>query len=206
MAFATDWAAVDHQEFHKAACTFCGGKIEFPAGAEGMTVECPHCHQQTELRPVKQASRNVFGLVIFTIVGIAATVGVLVFLKMEKRPKAVSPPPTVAPKSHAAPGVAEAPRPKSLADLKLQGNVSVEKAKGGSRLTYAIGTLKNDSEYQRYGVKLDVDLFDQAGNKLPTQANDYVQTLEPHKNWNFRALVLDAKAVTAKVASVTEQP
>jgi hypothetical protein len=197
---------VDHQEFHKAACAFCGGKIEFPAGAEGMTVECPHCHQQTELRSVKQTSRNVFGLVIFTIVGITATVGLLIFLKMEKRGNTLNPASTVAPKSNAAPVVAQARRPKSLQDLKLQGNVSVEKAKGGSRLTYAMGTLKNDSDHQRYGVKVELELFDQAGSKLPTQANDYLQTLEPHKDWNFRALVLDPKALTAKVASITEEP
>ena len=171
-----------------------------------MTVECPHCHQQTELRPVKQASRNISRLLIFTVLGIGVTVAALVFLKMEKGPKPMISP-SVSPQSNAAPPVAPEPqRPKSLQDLKLQGNVSLEQAKAVSRLAYAMGTLKNDSDHQRYGVKVDLDLFDQAGNKLPTQANDYVQTLEPHKNWSFRALVLDAKAVTAKVAAITEEP
>ena len=170
-----------------------------------MTVECPHCHRQTELQPLKRVSRNISKLLIFTIVGIAATVAALVFLKIGKPAKTMDPS-AFSPVSNAAPVAAEPPRPKSLADLKLQGSVSVEKAKGGSRLTYATGTLKNDSNHQRYGVKVEIDLFDQAGNKLPTQANDYVQTLEPHKEWKFRALVLDTRAVTAKVAAIREEP
>ena len=196
---------MDHQEFHKAACTLCGGKIEFPANAGGMTVECPHCHRHTELQPLKRVSRNISRLLIFMVLGIAGTVAALVFLKIGKPGKTVYPP-AVSPVSNAAPVSAEPTRRKSLEDLKLQGNVSVEKAKGGSRLTYATGTLKNDSNHQRYGVKVEIDLFDQAGNKLSARANDYVQTLEPHKDWKFRALVLDAKAITAKLAAIAEEP
>jgi hypothetical protein len=50
-----------------------------------------------------------------------------------------------------------------------------------------------------------LDLFDQNGNKLAAQASDYVQQLEPRKTWPFRALVLDGKAVSAKVAKITEE-
>jgi hypothetical protein len=202
----TESTAVDNQEFHKAACAFCGGKIEFPASAGGMTVECPHCHQQTELRPVKRASRNISRLLIFMVAGIAVTIGALILLKARKHEKVVNPAPTVSPRSNTVPVAPEPLRPKALEDLKLQGDVSLEKAKGSSRLTYAMGTLKNDSDHQRYGVKVELVLFDQAGNKLPTQANDYIQMLEPHKDWKFRALVLDAKAVTAKVAAIREEP
>ena len=198
--------AVDNQEFHKATCTSCGGKIEFPASAGGMTVECPHCHQQTELRQTKRASRGISRLLIFSVLGVGLAVGVVAILKSKRPQPAENPPPTIATTSNAAPAVAEPARPKAVSDLKLEGKVTVEKAKGGSRLTYAMGTLKNDSDHQRYGVKVQLDLFDQSGNKLPTQANDYVQTLEPRKSWSFRALIVDTKVVTAKVASITEEP
>ena len=172
-----------------------------------MTVECPHCHQQTELRPTNGATQNLSRLLISVLVGVALAIGVVMLLKSRKHPLPEIHQAAVAPPPSNAPAVApEPPRPKALADLNLDGNVTVAKAKGGSRLTYAMGTLKNDSDHQRYGVKVEVDLFDQSGNKLATQANDYIQTLEPRKSWNFRALILDAKAVTAKVASITEEP
>src|SRR5204862_5771119 len=116
--FVTTSTAVDHEAYDKAGCTLCGGKIEFPANAGGMTVECPHCHRQTELQPLKRVSRNISKLLIFTIVGIAATVAALVFLKIGKPAKTMDPS-AFSPVSNAAPVAAEPPRPKSLADLKL---------------------------------------------------------------------------------------
>jgi hypothetical protein len=197
-----NWRPLSNQDFQNATCALCGGNIEFPATAGGMTVECPHCGQQTELPPVQKPSRSIWGLLIFAVVGVAA-VGVLFFLK-SRETKAVATAPAAVMSSNPAPVAAESPRPKSAGDLKLVGSVSIEKAQG-SRLSYAMGTLKNDSEHQRYGVKVEVDLFDQAGNRLPTQANDYLQSLEPRKEWKFRALVVDLKAVTAKLAAVKEE-
>lgn len=167
-----------------------------------MTVECPHCHQQTELLPVQKGSRNVWSLLVFAVLGICLAAGALFFFKPRKA-NTVALPPAVA-SSNPPSVIPKQPNPKSLDDLKLIGSVSIEKAKG-SRLSYAMGTLKNDSEHQRYGVKVEIDLFDQAGTKLPTQANDYLQSLEPRKEWNFRALVVDVKAVTAKLAAVKEE-
>ena len=169
-----------------------------------MTVECPHCHAQTQLEPIQKARRNISRLLIFAVVGIALAVALLVLLKQRKS-KLEDAPNLAAPRqvTNTVSAPSEPSRPKSRDDLKLLGNVSVEKAKN-SRLSYAMGTLKNDSEHQRYGVKVEVDLFDAGGNKLPNTANDYVQTLEPRKEWNFRALVLEPKAVTAKLASIQE--
>ena len=166
-----------------------------------MTVECPHCHAQTELQPAQAARRNVWGLLIFGALGVALAICVLMFLKPKKTQLAPTP---SAASTNTAAVPAEAPRPKSPDDLKLLGAVSVEKAKG-SRLSYAMGTLKNDSEHQRYGVKVEVELFDSAGNKLSATANDYVQMLEPRKEWKFRALVLEPKAVSAKVLAIKEE-
>ena len=195
-------AAVGNQDFQKAACTSCGGKIEFPATAQGMTVECPHCHAQTELQPAQTARRNISRLLIFGVLGTVLAIGALMFLRPKKTESIRNE--STAGATNAAVPAAEPPRPKALEDLKLLGTVAVEKAKG-SRLSYAMGTLKNDSDHPRYGVKVEVELFDSGGNKLSATANDYMQMLEPRKEWRFRALVLDAKAVTAKVASIKEE-
>jgi hypothetical protein len=91
--------------------------------------------------------------------------------------------------------------PKSTQDLKV-GPVRLEKAKGSS-LVYAVGTLRNESPHQRFGVKLELELTGPDGRKVGL-AKDYRSVLEPKQEWNFRALVLDAKAVSAKVASIRE--
>ena len=96
---------------------------------------------------------------------------------------------------------AAAAKSKEPADLKA-GEIQLEKA-GGSSLIYAVGQLDNNSDYQRFGVKIQLDVFNKAGKKLGT-AQDYIQVLEPRKSWHFRALLTDSKAATARVASITE--
>jgi hypothetical protein len=156
---------------------------------------------------VQKAGRSISSLLLFAVLGVALAAGVLMFLKARKPEQvAVAPPtpPPAAPNFNVAPVAAPAPRPKLPDDLKVLGGVSLEKAKG-SRLSYAMGTLTNDSDHQRYGVRVEVDLFDEAGKKLPQQANDYLQMLEPRKEWKFRALVLETKAMKGKVAAIKEE-
>jgi hypothetical protein len=111
-------------------------------------------------------------------------------------------------------GVAEAPTgvPRSAAvdpaDPIAQAGfdvspITIEKTKGSS-LIYAIGTLSNSSDRQRFGVKLQFDLFDDTGQKVGT-AKDYQSVIEPKAEWKFRALVVTSKATSAKIASVTEE-
>jgi hypothetical protein len=91
---------------------------------------------------------------------------------------------------------------KSIDDLKV-GPITLEKAKGSS-LVYAVGVMRNDSVHQRFGVHLELELTDARGNKAG-MAKDYRAVLEPHQEWRFRALVLDSKAVSAKVAAIREE-
>ena len=93
-------------------------------------------------------------------------------------------------------------RKKSASDLKV-GEVKLEKTKGSS-LVYAVGTVKNDSDYQRFGVRIELDLFNQKGTKIGT-TQDYIAILEPRREWQFRALIPDSKTVTAKVATLKEE-
>jgi hypothetical protein len=102
--------------------------------------------------------------------------------------------------SSAAPAAVK--KAKSPQDLKA-GAVTLEKAKGGSSLVYGVGDIRNDSDYQRFGVKVELNVFDAAG-KNAGKATDYIQVIEPHGSWRFHALILDPKAASAKIASVTE--
>ena len=96
-------------------------------------------------------------------------------------------------------------KPKSADDLKV-GEVGIDQPKGsGSSLRYAVGTLKNDSDHARYGITIEVTLLDKNNQPLPTKASDYLQMLEPRKEWRFRAFVVDSKAVSAKISSVREE-
>ena len=99
-------------------------------------------------------------------------------------------------------GPSAAKTAKSIGDLKV-GPIKLEKARGSS-LVYAVGMLRNASDLQRYGVSLELELADAGGRKVGT-AKDYRDVLEPRQEWRFRALVLDAKAVSASVAQIREE-
>jgi hypothetical protein len=80
--------------------------------------------------------------------------------------------------------------------------IALDKPKG-STLVYATGTVRNESDRQRFGVKVELDLFDQANVKIGT-ASDYQQMIEPKAEWRFRALVIEPKAASAKLAAIKE--
>jgi len=80
--------------------------------------------------------------------------------------------------------------------------ITLEKTSGSS-LVYAVGTLTNPSDRQRFGVRIELDLLDSTGQKVGT-TKDYQQVIEPNGQWQFKALVVGSKAATARLASVKE--
>ena len=121
-------------------------------------------------------------------------------------PAATKPPADTAADGGAAPASAgeiqtEAKRPKSPGDLKV-GAITLEKTPGNS-LVYAVGTVRNISDYQRFGVKIQLDLINQAGSKIGT-ISDYAAIIEPGREWQFRALVTDPKGVRVSFANLSE--
>jgi hypothetical protein len=88
-------------------------------------------------------------------------------------------------------------------DLLVAGPVTLQKTEGSS-LIYAVGTVRNNSNRQRFGVKIELDLLDEQDDKIG-MAGDYLAILEPHKDWSFRALLTQPKAVRAKVTKIEEQ-
>lgn len=217
---------------HLCPCQQCGGTIEFSDEAVGQAVDCPHCGQQTVLfipppeetltldesmaaiepQPPKRG-RSAIALLALAVVAVAAVVaGTIIFRgkSTRSRPEPVLRDNTTADEiaATAEPPVlqtnssAPAKTSKSMDDLKV-GAIALEKTKGSS-LVYAVGVLRNDSDQQRFGINLELELADAQGNKAGT-AKDYRAVLEPRQTWRFRALVLDAKAVSAKVAAIREE-
>ena len=81
-------------------------------------------------------------------------------------------------------------------------NVRMERPKEGT-LVYVTGTVKNAADHQRFGVRVEWDLFDARGAKVGTAA-DYQPMLAPNGEWRFKALVLAPKAASAKLATIKE--
>jgi len=80
--------------------------------------------------------------------------------------------------------------------------IMLDKAAGTS-LVYGVGTVRNAANRQRFGVKIQLALFDVSGQKVGT-ATEYRQVLEPNAEWHFKALVVDSKAVSAKLEWIKE--
>ncbi|MSU35710.1 MAG: hypothetical protein EXS36_11490 [Pedosphaera sp.] len=178
--------------FLKCSCDHCGGNIEFPTDGAGASTACPHCGKQTTL--VAPESGNAWmgwGMGVVLFVALTGAGGMVYLRKASETKPAQIPVTASAPK-----------RAKSLNDLKV-GEIAFEETRG-SKLIYVLGTVRNESDYQRFGVKVELNLLDRSERKVGT-ATDYVQILEPRKEWRFRALVLDASAASARLASIQEE-
>ena len=186
-------------------CQHCGGPIEFHAESAGSTADCPHCNQPTELfleTPLDEGSPLRTKVIAFTIIAsiilIAGLVGSSMALKRAKRMRAdhdlaLAQSATVAPSKPADPFAKDGFRVAP---------VSLDKGSGTS-LVYAIGSIANTTTRQRFGVKVEIELLDGAGNKVGV-ASDYQKVIEANAEWKFRALVVEKKAVSAKVITVSE--
>jgi len=53
-------------------------------------------------------------------------------------------------------------------------------------------------------VKVELEVLGALGAKVGT-ATDYIEVIEPDKEWKFKALVTDRTATAARVMRVTEQ-
>jgi hypothetical protein len=194
-------------KYLKGQCTECGGRLEFPAETIGTTADCPHCGKQTELAlaPLPDESTVprqaiVYAVIAALILGLGLA-GALAALKRAERlvSKKKEQATTTAANSPAPPD--SAVQAASLAGFQVS-TIDLEKTPGSS-IIYAVGTLSNLSSKQRFGVKLELDLLDATGTKVGS-AKDYQQILEPNGQWHFKALVMESKATSAKLASIKE--
>ena len=202
-------------KYLKCACQHCGGRIEFPADVIGQLVDCPHCQQRTELTlapppeadtpegPAKGQSWRVAGVVILLIGVIGVAVGMMWLKRIAQRKQrpATAAASVAAEKPSSPQSAPAADRSKTSTDTLTVSPIVLDKAKG--TLIYATGRVKNGSDRQRFGVKVELDLFDKADLKVGT-ASDYLPVLEPKAEWHFKALVIEPKAASAKLASIRE--
>lgn len=190
-------------EYLKCSCQNCGEHLEFPANSVGEQIACPHCGAQTKLDPTETlpgTPRSKVGIIagsILVILALVATAMALYFFKMRKVPDRGSIPVITT-------GTNAAVEKYSLELHEFQiGPISLKKAENGG-LVHAVGTVKNDTDRQRFGVKITLDLLNAEGAKIGS-ASDYLAILEPHQDWQFKALLTEPKAVAAKLTNIEEQ-
>jgi hypothetical protein len=191
--------------YFKCSCQNCGGHIEFPASAVGAAIPCPHCSRETVLAG-PAAPRKKFGnaarVCLFLVMLAAAgwRWGALI-TNHRAQPAAPSTTITAAP---AAPNpvVLPPPRPNPWHGL-YAGPVALVKAENGG-LVYAVGVLTNESDHERFGVKVQLNIIDDNEAKAGT-ATDYTQSILPGKEWKFRALITARNPARAEITKVTEQ-
>jgi hypothetical protein len=218
---------VSDTEYFKCPCKECGNNIEFPREAARSTVTCPHCKEWTELQLPEEPKKTKTVTLDLATLAIALWAVMILGLagagyyywshhktapveesknktSAVKTPVKTSAKPVDSPGNHATTTVA-APvtptRPKSPDDLKVSG-IELQKTPGDS-LVYAIGTVTNDSDYQRFGVKVELTVTNKKGKKIGV-AQDYDNTLQPRQEWHFHALIPESRAAGAKLKTVTE--
>lgn len=202
---------MSNSTFVKGECRHCAGHLEFPAEATGATITCPHCGQSTELvvfillNKIKDSGRIWRGIGLAGCLVAAGLAAAFFFAKksggakLQTVPSARTNVPAgsvPAPVVHAHPPIEAVTNEFALLPFKL------EKTPGSS-LVYVTGAIRNLSDRQRFGVKIEFELFDAKTNAVGT-ATDYQSVLDPHGEWNFKALVMESKAASARFAGIRE--
>lgn len=194
----------------KCECQHCHGHLECPAEAAGLAIDCPHCGKPTELPsllPPPQSSGAAKKIIIACVVFVALVVAGALWLtqpaKQTARRRRISEAAAQLAAEQAGEAEARAKDPFAQAGWKVSA-IHLER-NPGSTIIHATGTLANETDRQRFGVKIKLDLFNAVEQKIGG-ANDYQAAIEPHGQWQFSALVVDAQAATAKVAAVEESP
>lgn len=205
--------------FFKCHCDKCGGHIEFPSNGAGMTINCPHCGKETVLGvsgnpPLIRKSNKALWITVG--LAVVAAGAVAAFIWTQKQKVSAATPPAKAVAAPAAPAVpvpntneavsqpASQPEPASEAinDFAV-GKISLQKV-AGSGLVYAVGTAKNTVDRQRFGVKIELNLLDENDKNIGV-VSDYVSVVDPHKAWQFKALLTHPHVAKVTVAGIKEQ-
>jgi hypothetical protein len=206
----------------KCPCKHCGQHIEFPQRGVGQRIPCPNCGKSTELfwsvglaeakpvAPRRKRSRPILFAVLGCLAAVVAGMGFLAWKKSAGSPQEMTATAESSGQSSVPqikPGQDSSPEDLASSvdtwDGLRPSAITLEKS-NGSRLIYAMGTVHNQSSRQRFGVKVELDLLDAQETKIGS-ATDYIQVIEPGKDWKFRAMVTEPKAVRAKITAIKEE-
>jgi hypothetical protein len=199
-------------DFVKGECRLCGGHLEFPADAVGETIVCPHCGRLTMLdAPILATKagghRRIWpGIVVVVCLVAAGLAAVSLVLRKANRAGVSGALPLPAAETNAPAVTAPVAPPKTrIAELTNDFAILPFKLENtpGSSLVYVTGTVQNQSNRQRFGVKVEFSLFDTNDNPIGT-ATDYQQMLDPHGQWRFKALVMQTKAASVRFGAILE--
>lgn len=173
-----------------------------------MAVACPHCGKQIVLGSLHAGAKvsSAFRIVLIpagAVLLLAAAAGLFIFHQHSVRAAELQARREAEAKAAQAQAEAKAKDPIAQAGWSVS-SVRLEKTPG-STVVHAVGTLVNETDRRRFGVKVELDLFGADQAKIGT-ATDYQQVVEPRGKWDFSALVLDEKAVAAKLATVLDSP
>jgi hypothetical protein len=203
-------------DFLKCSCQKCGGHIEFPATGTGATIHCPHCGAQTTLssdssrlgippttRKIKPAVLLVSGILLLVVI-LGAVIGVLYWPKKQRETVVpfTKPPVQVESPKQSPPLSPPLPLTDSRNDFNIS-KISLQKTEG-SGLVYAVGTIKNTLDRQRFGVRIELSLLDEQDQNIGV-ASDYIPVIEAHKEWQFKALLTQPGTVRVTVTDIKEQ-
>lgn len=194
-------------DFLKCACQRCGGHIEFPASGAGATVNCPHCGADTVLTApggspaMAKKSRRVVWISLGLLVLVAGGVTAAFVWRQRQKPPVSSA--TEAVTSITATTLTNTPPPSETINNFSIGKITLQKVPG-SGLVYAVGTAKNTIDRQRFGVTIELNLLNENGENIGS-ASDYISVVEPHKSWQFKALLTSAGVASVTVADIKEQ-
>lgn len=197
--------------YFKCNCQRCGGHIEFPSNGAGMTIDCPHCGKKTVLGvsaggPVLKKSNKVMWTAVGLGVVILGAVVALIWPQKQKVAAAAPPPKAMAPVVPVAktnkPVAQSAPAADRISDFDVS-KISFQKTPG-TGLVYAVGTLKNDADRQRFGVKIVLNQLDEKGQNLGV-VSDYVSVVDPGDSWGFKAVLTSPNVTKVTVAVIREQ-
>lgn len=194
-------------KFLDGSCQHCGAPIQFPAESAGATADCPHCRQPTELflAVPRQPSTVPVKTIVFTLLAVlilvGGWVGAMLALKRAQRTVQRQQAAATASTSPASPALP----PGFIEKTGFQiSPISLERAADNS-LVYAVGSIRNQTDRKRLGVRLELELLDAAG-KAVGRASDFVSSVEPRAEWRFKALVVVSGASSARVSAIQEQP
>jgi len=194
-------------KYLKGECQQCRGHIEFAPEAVGTTTECPHCGQTTELLLALPPTESLLPTkaIVYTIIAIVILVGGLIGtqIALNRTKQLVEQQNAAASSAPPKPATPPAPRDSKLTNAFRVSTIKLEKMPGTS-VVHAVGTVRNESNRRRFGVRVQLDLFDSAGARVGAATDYCPQVLEPKTEWSFAATILMSGATSAKLASITE--
>ena len=190
----------------KGECRHCIGHFKFPARLIGRVELCPHCGMPTTLAVGVSTQKYRWLFRLMKRIGFHAAIflmgmGAGIFLVKHRHPIAATTSITASLKVSGIP-VARIAEEGMRTNEFLIGSIALKKTPGSS-LVYATGNIRNVSPRQRFGIRLELGLFDAQG-RLIGKGKDYQSSLGPGAEWQFKVLVLDSKTASARLSSLSE--